>query len=250
MEKSRRSTAVVVAATACLVGCSSVDGTRSRARGDLFDVTQVPSRQSAIGRALGASADVCQSPNAADLQALREKFDKTIAGCNAILSGYEKQSNQAKWTLAGIAIVGGVAGSIVVPSLVAKASVSKSAIAGWSGLSGASNFAQHVFVNDGLAPADSIKVREGIRAQLSIAIDKFTSTSSDYCAREDALAKMAAACINYELFLPSQPINETTTPKPTPATSPNPKDGNSAPQATTSQGAPLAPEPAASAGQK
>lgn len=229
-----------VAASQLLTACSSVNVARQQGRQDLFEVSQAPSRRGAVGRALGASPDLCQNPNAADMQALRDRYYKTLAGCSAVLADYERQAKDAKLAMTALAIVGGVAGSVVVPSLAAKAQASKSAIAGWSGLAGATNFAQHVFVNEGLAAGDAVRVREGIRGQLTAAIQSFTSPDSDYCVREDALAKMAAACINYEIFSPSQPINESpsTPAKPDPSTT------------TGGSGQPLAPELPASGATK
>lgn len=227
-------------------GCTTTGESRSFARGQLFEVSQLPSARSLPGRTLGE--DVCKSPSAADLEALRQRFDKTLSGCSTVLSGYQSEAKQAQRTLAGLAIVGTVAGSIVVPALVAKATFSKSAVAAWSGLAGATNFAQHALVNEGLGPTDLIKVREGIRSNLSQAIDKFTSTASDYCARENALANMAAACINYEMFSPGQVVNESTPPTPPGGTKTAGNTGPQTPPATAQPVQPAATAASASTG--
>jgi len=97
--------------------------------------------------------------------------------------------------------IGGLAGTVVVPALAARAVVSKSAIAAWGGLSGATNFAQESLSTESLAPSDFLTTREAIRSDLKRAVEKYTSPSNDHCTRMLAVSEMASACIVYEISL-------------------------------------------------
>lgn len=133
-------------------------------------------------------------------------FADTLAACNRVFSGFENQANKFRWTSFGIAMVGTVAGAVIVPSLAASgAEANKAAIAAWGGLSGAANSAQNILGQQGLSAQESVKTREQIRGKFDSALsDYFTATDDD--ARIKALQKAAVACVSYAIQSPSSDI--------------------------------------------
>lgn len=192
--------AVLLAIVLCLSGCATHQSASDRhlgvlARGGLVASDKITPRR--IGESTAAS---CTSTAEQD-ERLRVDYLKTLEACRFVLTGYETESMVAKRERRWLMIVGAVAGSIIVPSLAA-AGAAKSAIAGWGGLSGVTNVASHTMESEGLDANFFLGTRENVRRSLEAGIKKFISDESDYCARRNAVAEMAAACTSYSVDVP------------------------------------------------
>ncbi|WP_157382495.1 hypothetical protein [Burkholderia ubonensis] len=132
-------------------------------------------------------------------QALTQDFADTLAACNKVFAGYENQASNLKWTSFGIAMVGTVAGAVIVPALAASAAAHKVAIAAWGGLSGAANSAQNILNQQGLSAQDVVKTREQIRTRFEDAMAAYFDPKNGEDARIAALQKAAVACVSYAI---------------------------------------------------
>lgn len=197
----------VILAFGVISGCSTSVLTYSSrsydvlSSGGLTNIkAHVPSG-STPGEFFAAGSQQCVAPDANEVASLRRDFIETLNACNERLASYENKASQAKWFKFGLATVGGLAGTVIVPALAAQSVVSKSAVAAWGGLSGATNFAQESLTNESLAPSDFLTTRDSIRSDLKRAVDKYTNPSSDHCMRMLAVSEMASACIVYEISI-------------------------------------------------
>lgn len=156
------------------------------------------------GEFFAPGSEQCLAPGESQVANIRKDFLETLAACNERLSSYEDKASQAKWLKFSLATAGGIAGSIVVPALAAKAVVSKTAVAAWGGFSGATNLLQESLSAESLAPGDFLATRQAIRLDLKRAIEKFTNPTADHCVRMLAISEMAAACVAFEISMPAQ----------------------------------------------
>ncbi|BDC46019.1 hypothetical protein [Paraburkholderia terrae] len=141
---------------------------------------------------------------------LSTDFAKTLEECKKVFTNYENQANALRWTSFGIAMVGTVAGAVIVPALAVSAAAHKAAIAAWGGLSGAANSAQNVLNQEGLSAQELVKTREAIRARFEDALKEYFDPKSTEDLRITALQKAAAACVSYAVNSPSTQIQTGT----------------------------------------
>lgn len=73
----------------------------------------------------------------------------------------------SRGTQLGIAGIGIIAGSIVVPALAAKATIARSTVAAWGGIAGAANAAQAALASSGLSPEQTVAVQKAYLADIS-----------------------------------------------------------------------------------
>lgn len=133
---------------------------------------------------------------------INDAFDldmaETLAKCEAVLSRFEGRADRARQAQLTTALIGTVAGAVIVPSLAAKAAASKSAIAGWGGLAGATNTAQHLIRDVGLDAASLIAARQKVADKLAQAVSDYNAAAAnDHEAREKAILNGYSACIAY-----------------------------------------------------
>lgn len=127
--------------------------------------------------------------------------------CEDRAAELDLNSNQARNFNIAIAAVGIIAGSIIVPTLAAKAAA-KSAIAAWGGVSGAANAAQFTLNANGRSAEATVAVQRAFSERLTTHMAKL---------KDLATGKDAAAFI-YELRMSCSivaPIANATTQKPT-----------------------------------
>lgn len=156
--------------------------------------------------------ELCDNPEPDMLEALRRDFGRTLSACDAKLHAFEKRAEKARRTAAWIAILGAVAGSVVVPTLAASASAAKSTIAAWGAVAGLANFAQNSLDDNGLNAATALATREALRADILPHIRAYTSADSNYCDRVLAVSAIAAGCITYSVLNPQAGPDESLLP--------------------------------------
>lgn len=123
-----------------------------------------------------------------------------LAKCEAVLSRFEGRADRARKAQLATALVGTFAGAVIVPALSASANASKSAIAGWGGLSGATNTAQHLIKDVGLDAASVIAARQKVADKLAQAVKDYTAAAVDNNeAKQDAILSGYSACIAYSV---------------------------------------------------
>jgi hypothetical protein len=149
-----------------------------------------------------------QAKAAADISiGLKKDFADIFTECQPIFSGLDHDANSLRWWTLGIAMVGTVAGSIVVPALSAATNIDKVAIAAMGGLSGTANSAQSVLNAQGLTAASVMATRASIHQEMSAALTEYYTavTNADPTKASLALQKARVACVLYKM--------ETTPPK-------------------------------------
>ena len=130
-----------------------------------------------------------------------DDFAQVLVSCQPVFSGYEQQSQNLKWVSFSIAMVGTIAGAVVVPALSAATTVDKVAIAAVGGLSGAANSAQNVLNSEGLNSTETLTIRNNIQQQFSSALNEYYQVrpTNDYDKEITALEKARAACVAYAI---------------------------------------------------
>ncbi|MDN3699651.1 hypothetical protein QWY97_20295 [Vibrio cortegadensis] len=137
-------------------------------------------------------------------QLIEDKLSEVLAFCLPRLSGYEakseKQARQAYW----LSMSGLVAGSIAVPALAAASATSNAAwIAGLGGWAGATNFASQTLQESGLSGGTIASTRNNIVNKVTNQIEIAADGNQTFEIRRNALMKARAACIMYEIAIPT-----------------------------------------------
>jgi hypothetical protein len=187
---------------------SSAEASRLAARVPIAQVI----KKSVTGKS-GLSADptsltiqdiVTTSSSPGDAQsALRAQLQLAYAeivvhDCGTLLKTESATTNYSRWSVLGVALLGTVAGSVVVPALAAKAVVAKSTVAAWGGVSGASNALQSTVGQVGLSPEAQSQVRAGVVAALGpyakTYADGWKTFPTDVNSQISALKNMRITC--------------------------------------------------------
>ena len=96
-------------------------------------------------------------PHWATTAAFQDRVKEVHTVCANRSTTYGNQTDQSRKLSFGLAAIGIIAGSIIVPALAAKATVAKSAIAAWGGVSGAANAGQLAMRSEGFSTSDRLK---------------------------------------------------------------------------------------------
>lgn len=126
--------------------------------------------------------------------ALDTDMSEALRYCRSVLNYYERAATQSSRALAAIAITGAIAGGVVVPALSAKAVISKSAVAGWGGISGVANAAQSSITGQNLGPDSFLATRGKISAGIESVMTEYYK-ETDAGKRADLVLKMYSRCI-------------------------------------------------------
>jgi hypothetical protein len=100
-------------------------------------------------------------------------FYRTLADCQVVMYGQERQATTLKWAGAAIQLAGGIAGSIILPALMAAGTAAKSTIAALGGFAGFTNTAINVVRDEGLGAADVLRSRAMMQASMQTALAKY-----------------------------------------------------------------------------
>ena len=125
--------------------------------------------------------------------ALEEDFQKALELCDTTMNDARTRFDGSGKIELSMASIGIIAGSLVVPSLAAKAAASKSAIAGWGGVSGAANAAQYTLQQKGVSANRVAVVYEETRKEIRLAAAEY-ATATTNAARIRAVTKLSLAC--------------------------------------------------------
>ena len=131
--------------------------------------------------------------------AITSEFSDVITQCQKVLSGYEGRAQTLKWTSFGIAMVGTIAGSVIVPALSTATNINKAAVAAVGGLSGATNSAQNLLNSEGLTAAEALATRNAIQQRFSDALSSYykAKREGNQNAELIALDEARASCVSY-----------------------------------------------------
>ena len=157
-------------------------------------------------KALGTDPDAVASDHQLASKDLDAAFQEMIHQCKDVLSSYETQSTTFRYATLGLALMGAIAGAIIVPALTAAAPLAnQSAIAAFGGLSGVTNVAQSTMKETGLTSEEALRVRDSIRAEWGTAMNRYLAAKvkGDLPEQEAAVIQGTIACTNYALFNPS-----------------------------------------------
>ncbi|MCE1185557.1 MAG: hypothetical protein LWW92_08155 [Rhodocyclales bacterium] len=139
------------------------------------------------------------NPDAAAKKVELDKDMQSALGfCKNVLNYYEKNATYSSRALTGIAVVGAFAGGVVVPALSAQATLSKSAIAAWGGVSGLANTAQNTVVGNNLGPDSFVGSRAKIMVSVQGVMESyFKEDSAD--KRAELVLRMYSTCISNDI---------------------------------------------------
>lgn len=118
---------------------------------------------------------------------------KQLNDCNESMQDVQSRVTGASKLSFSIATVGIIAGSVIVPTLAAKATASKSALAGWGGISGASNAAQYSLNSNGLSANRIASIYNATRAEIAGQVDQYFKSQND-TDRRKAILNIRLAC--------------------------------------------------------
>lgn len=135
--------------------------------------------------------------------AVLKDMGKALVFCRGILNRYEKKANATSYWLLGVAVVGTIAGGVIVPALSAKATASKSAIAAWGGLSGMANATQSMLSSENLDSSSILATRHKVAYAVGDVLTAFLGESSVE-KQQGLVLKMYSVCIANDI------INDST----------------------------------------
>jgi hypothetical protein len=168
--------------------------------------------------AAGAALSPGLAPGDAIAQQLNDAYDAALNKCGFILSKYENKADVSRKWLLGISILGAVAGGVIAPTLLARTTIPKGAVAAWSGVAGVSNLAQQAVVNEGLDPNSLVTTRSAIVSKMQQYITDYAGAQGNLDKQQTAIANLEGACVAYDIAKASQEVNSFT-----PSTTPSPK---------------------------
>jgi len=170
---------------------------------------------------LGGERKPLAQLRAADFRASSEyadAYDNAMTVCQKQAVMYKLGSAGAKDLSFGLAILGVMAGSVIAPALAAKAHAARSAIAGWSGVAGASTGAVYSLERNGLSPFEISQASQKFSAEISKRLDAI-STEKDPSV---AIARLQELTFYCSVLAPSPEAQAATAPAPAPAPAPPP----------------------------
>jgi len=178
-----------------LVGCQSTSN---------YQVGADSSKSFTINKAVPGTGLTEVQADMKNQQTLEDSMSEVLNFCLPRLSGYEekseRQARQAYW----LSMSGLIAGSIAVPALTAASAASNSAwIAGLGGWAGATNFASQNLKESGLSGASVASTRNKIVENVTKQIEIAANSDNTFEERSGALMKARAACIMYEIAVPT-----------------------------------------------
>ena len=137
---------------------------------------------------------------------IESKLEEVLNFCLPRLSGYEKKSNDQATKAYWLSMTGLLAGSVGVPALTAaNATANAGWIAGLGGWAGATNFAGQALKESGLSGSTIAQTRNNIIRRVTDQIEFASDGEKPFDDRRNALMKARAACIMYEIAVPTVP---------------------------------------------
>lgn len=224
-----------------LYGCATVPVDLSRGsilgEGGLLTTREVKARHKQELKALSVQKlsfqeeqvqkqELLQKQDQENQAAISKDFQATMADCNKIFSRFERTANTFRWTSFGIAMVGTIAGAVIVPALTAaNAAAFKVTIAAFGGLSGAANAAQGTLTQQGLTAEETIKARDQLRSDFKGAMNDYfkAKDEGDKDKQEVGLERAAVACISYAVQSASTTVQTKSDSNQPGSNQPNPK---------------------------
>jgi hypothetical protein len=137
------------------------------------------------------------------------EFNRTLAGCQIVLSGFERQASDARRWSVGIQSAGGLLGAVLLPVAVVK-HMAQSVITLLGALSGYANTELSVVRNEGLDAATVLSTRANIIDSMKVALGKHYAAMStvplDQAKLAAATDELRAACIAYAIADPNSAL--------------------------------------------
>lgn len=179
----------------------------------LFSGCAIPLEQHVIDKSSASSFSIKKITDSTKASAqldeenqhlIESKLEEVLNFCYPRLSGYEQksadQANKAYW----LSISGLVAGTVAVPALTAANAASNAGwIAGLGGWAGATNFAGQTLKESGLSGTTIAETRNSIIHRVTEQIEIASDGTKQFDERRNALMKARAACVMYEIAVPS-----------------------------------------------
>lgn len=153
-----------------------------------------------------AGGDIMGLAEGADQDMLESKLLEYLSFCQQKLSGFEAKSERQAKNAYWLSISGLVAGAVAVPALAAASPTANAAwISGLGGWAGASTFAGQALGASGLSGTTIAKTRNDIINTVAVQIEIASDGQKSFAERRNALMKLRAACVVYEIAVPTIP---------------------------------------------
>ncbi|MDQ4625027.1 fibronectin type III domain-containing protein [Janthinobacterium lividum] len=120
-------------------------------------------------------------------------YDEAFKTCVKKGREYQNRISNTGGIELGVATVGIIAGSIVVPALAAKAAA-KSVIAAWGGVSGSANAIQYAANEKGISAANYSAAYTVMTNKMMAAMSKYNSAGTDVTKARNAVSELIIAC--------------------------------------------------------
>jgi len=136
---------------------------------------------------------------------LEEKFQEVLDFCAPRLNSYELKSKQQASKAYWLNVSGAVAGSVVVPALIASGWGAPFALAlqaGLAGYAGSVPFMGNALRQSGLSGMAAAQTRNVIVERISRSAMVVLDASKSYEERRSAIMSVAAECTVYPIFVP------------------------------------------------
>lgn len=144
--------------------------------------------------------------NKENQELIENKLAEVLNFCLPRLSGYEKKSADQARSAYWLSMSGLLAGSIAVPALTAASPTANAAwISGLGGWAGATNFASQALKESGLSGSAIAQTRNDIIHRVTEQIEVASDGSKTFDERRNSLMKARAACVMYEIAVPTIP---------------------------------------------
>lgn len=133
-------------------------------------------------------------------------FYTTLAGCQAVLTGFEQQSIQAKQWSVGMQLAGAIAGSIFAPIAIING-WSQAWTAGLAGFAGFTNTAVSVVRNEALDAASILMSRASVLNGMQRGLEDYYAARAtqpiDLGKLQVAVDRLRVSCLAYDLASPN-----------------------------------------------
>jgi hypothetical protein len=137
-------------------------------------------------------------------ESIERDFYEMLGRCEATFQRFEGRVETGRRAAFWTAIVGTIAGAIIVPALAAKTDAAKSTIAAWGGVAGVANNAQTTMKDVGIDAASNIATRAAIVQRFDSVVQEFLGAKTIE-AKKSAVLKGYAACVAYQLSSAKEP---------------------------------------------
>ena len=133
-------------------------------------------------------------------------IESALAECQTRLRPLEEKATGFRWATVGVALLGSIAGAVLVPAFSGAALANKALISALGGVAGVTNTAQTTMRESGLSHEPFIQERDKVRAILEAATSDYIKAkeANDSKGQEAAVIRIKSICLVFSAFNPPE----------------------------------------------